>query len=203
MLTSDTINKLNNQLFWSDLHLNHNRDFIYGDNGGRNYNSVDTMNYDLLRKLRETLYGNTNVTDIWFLGDLAMSRDKLLWVTKLFVTVPQTINIHWKLGNHDNPKHVAELSPQFPNLKTYPMKGLTYVVDNVWVSHFPFQGTPHDGSGGGKVDEREKHLPFPVYDPEIFLLHGHTHSATVRSGPNSLHVGVDAVPIPSTVKQLL
>lgn len=56
-------------LITSDLHFNHDKDFIYGPRG---YSTVKEMNEDIVKKWNMTI---DNKDTIYVLGDIMMGKD--------------------------------------------------------------------------------------------------------------------------------
>ena len=84
-------------LITSYLHLNHDKDFIYGSRG---YSTVEEMNEDIVRKWNMT---TDNKDTIYVLGDIMMGK-------KI-----ETAAYYWNklkgnkkiiLGNHDSKKKI-------------------------------------------------------------------------------------------------
>lgn len=77
----------------SDLHFNHDKDFIWK---ARGYNSIEEMNDSLVRSFNEVVSENDIV---YILGDLMMGKlDDEKWLPQL------NGEIHYIIGNHDTTK---------------------------------------------------------------------------------------------------
>lgn len=174
--------------YTSDLHIGH-ANIIRLSN--RPFRDVDHMNWSIVNNWNSIVDADDTV---WILGDLALGSivDSMAIVEKL--------NGKKNLipGNHDRvwdgfyskgvrPDHVA----------LYEAAGLKIwnhvVMDTdprdkrwIWVMcHFPDEGDSHD-------EDR-----FTLWRPQSpdarhVLLHGHTHRRERLSGPNRVHVGMDA-----------
>ena len=122
----------------SDLHLNHDKDFIYGPRG---YSTVEEMNEDIVRKWNMTI---DNKDTIYVLGDIMMGKDI------------ETAAHYWNklngdkkiiLGNHDSKKKI-ELYQICPNTEVIGYGGIIkYKGYRFYLSHYP--------SLCGNVDDRD------------------------------------------------
>ena len=74
----------------SDLHFNHDKDFIWK---ARGYNSIEEMNDSLVKSFNEVVFENDIV---YILGDLMMGQlNDEKWLSQL------KGEIHYIIGNHD------------------------------------------------------------------------------------------------------
>ena len=156
--------------FSSDMHLNHNKNFIYEPRGFVNiYEMNETIieNFHSLVKPEDELY---LLGDI-FLGDLHEG-------IKLFNQLPGKIHLVW--GNYDtnNRKEAMSKCHNVVEVIGY----ATIIKYNKWhfyLSHFPTCTT--------NFDDYQK--PFKQ---RMFCLAGHTHSKTLFEPCGSYNVSVDA-----------
>lgn len=86
---------MNKIFFTSDLHFNHDREFIYGPRG---FKTVEEMNETLIKNWNETV---TNEDDIYVLGDFFLGND-MEFVEKTLSRLNGLI--HLVVGNHDTPR---------------------------------------------------------------------------------------------------
>ena len=91
--------------FISDLHLNHNKDFVYKPRG---FDNVIDMNMAIIERWNNTVELDD---DIYCLGDLIMgkSEESIEWLKLL------AGRIHVIAGNHDTDNRI-ELYKQCPNI---------------------------------------------------------------------------------------
>lgn len=85
--------------FTSDLHFNHDREFIFGPRG---FKTVQEMNEGLIRNWNE-IVGKGD--DIYVLGDFFLGTD--------YGYIKEVLNklndhIHLIIGNHDTPSKITE-----------------------------------------------------------------------------------------------
>lgn len=81
--------------FSSDLHLGHNKDFIYE---ARGFKSVEEMNYEIKNRFIKTL---TNKDCLFLLGDTIPNPKLVDLIQPFFQDIPCPIQMIW--GNHDYP----------------------------------------------------------------------------------------------------
>lgn len=114
----------------SDLHLNHQRDFIYA---ARGYETVEEMNKDLIRKFNNTVTDND---EVYILGDLCLGgADSLIDNFKMLSQLNG--NIHIVLGNHDTStrRKMYETLPQVVSISYADM--IQYHKYHFYLSHYP------------------------------------------------------------------
>ena len=83
--------------FTSDLHLNHDREFIWGPRG---FKSVDEANRTLIDNWRFVVKPDD---DIYVLGDFFLGKDHD-YIENVLSRLPG--KIHVIIGNHDTPAKV-------------------------------------------------------------------------------------------------
>jgi calcineurin-like phosphoesterase family protein len=162
--------------FTSDLHLNHNRDFIYGT---RNFSSIEEMNQEIIKRYNEVV----SVDDIVYcLGDLCLGggSTEVLYQNKELI---ECLNghIYIILGNHDTNariemyktcKNVAQILGYSTLIK--------YKKYHFYLSHYPtLTANLDEGKSLSQI---------------MINLYGHTHQNTnfYKDMPINYHVGVDS-----------
>lgn len=135
---------------------------------------------------------------VWLLGDLCLgstgtTERALKWVSE---RPGEKILI---AGNHDRINSIVDKNAykwmrryHEVFLAVYQFYTLKIAGQEVWLSHYPLVGD-HT-----REDRFNAHR---LRDEGQWVLHGHTHSSERRSGPKSIHVGVDAwnmTPIPQS-----
>ena len=114
----------------SDLHLNHDKPFIYT---ARGYSSVEEMNKDLITKFNNTV---TDEDEVYILGDLCLGgADSLIDNFKMLSQLNG--NIHIILGNHDTEtrRKMYEALPQVVSISYAEM--IHYRKYHFYLSHYP------------------------------------------------------------------
>ena len=151
----------------SDLHLGHDREFIWG---ARGYADVNEMNMKQIEKFNSIV---TDEDDVWILGDLVLGDiDGGLALLKNLKG-----KIHVCLGNHDTSKReqaYRDLGWDVQLCARFKYKKLSF-----YLSHYPT--VTHN------LDEKEL---WQV----VVNLYGHTHQTTnfYHDDPWMYHVGVDS-----------
>lgn len=151
--------------FTADLHLNHNKEFIYK---ARGFNSVEEMNFSIIENINKNVKFDD---EIWILGDLLLG-DSLSGVKLL-----KEINgyKHIIFGNHCTLRR----QEYYKYLLRTEIHGYADLVrfkkQSLYLSHYPVIMS----NGNEKV---------PV------CLHGHTHSSNPLEYIqfNCINVGLDA-----------
>ena len=155
--------------FSSDLHLNHNKNFIYEPRGFINiYEMNETIikNFHSLVKPEDDLY---LLGDI-FLGDLHEG-------IKLFNQLPGKIHLVW--GNHDTNNRVIAMSECHNVVELVGYAGiLKHGHYRFYLSHYPTLTANFD------IDKPLKQ--------RTLCLAGHTHSKEIFEPCGSYNVAVDA-----------
>lgn len=158
----------------SDLHMSHDKDFIWGVRGFKN---VTEMNEALVENWNKIVKPDDIV---WNLGDIALSS------TEQAIPYLQALNgtQYWLLGNHDHASRVKAICDACPNI-TVPRH--TFVTKMrigdvlVYLGHYPMDTYNYD-----------ENKPF---ERHVIDLHGHTHQTTNwrnLNNPFMYHVGVDS-----------
>lgn len=114
----------------SDLHLNHDKEFIYA---ARGYSSIEKMNKDLITKFNNTV---TDEDEVYILGDLCLGgADSLIDNFKMLSQLNG--NIHIILGNHDTEtrRRMYETLPQVISISYADM--IHYHKYHFYLSHYP------------------------------------------------------------------
>lgn len=116
--------------FTSDLHFNHNREFIWGDRG---FSSVEEMNETIIKNWNNTV---TNDDDVYVVGDVMLgggdSHEKGLGLIKQL-----NGKIHIIAGNHDTDRRI-ELYKTLSNVVSVThAERLKWNGYHFWLSHFP------------------------------------------------------------------
>ena len=120
----------------SDLHLCHNKEFLYG---GRGFNSIEEHNEAIINNINAVVDWND---ELWILGDLMLNDNDtaVRWLRRI-----ECQNIHICLGNHDS--RIRE-EIYYDRLKydvcvayRFEYAGLTF-----YVSHMPMKTTNIDDS---------------------------------------------------------
>lgn len=153
----------------SDLHLGHDKDFIYKPRG---FNSVDEANESIISNWNSII----NEDDlIYVLGDLTLgdieTNIKLIEQLKgkLFVIV----------GNHDTDNRLNYYSTCHNIIDIQYAYRIKYRKKLFWLSHYP-TNTSNDYSvsdSNNKIDTTIKNRIRK--EPTVWNLHGHTHSNEV------------------------
>ena len=156
--------------FTSDLHLCHNKDFLYKSRG---FDSPKEMNAAIIENWNNTIYQDD---DVYVLGDLILSdiEEGLRLLSKL------NGYIHIIRGNHDTDTKVErykELSNIVSIDYALPLK---YKKVIFYLSHYPTITANYDD---GKP-----------YVKQVINLYGHTHQQEnfYNNNPMMYHVGMDS-----------
>lgn len=158
----------------SDLHFNHNRDFVWKERG---FNSIEEMNEEIIRRFNSIVQKED---DIYILGDLCMSAD-LLGNKNLIERLNGRLHIIY--GNHDTDNrigmyHACQNVVEFCGYATI----LKYKKYRFYLSHYPTNTANYDD----EEDLRSRTIN----------LCGHIHTkdalSAVREGRLTYHVEVDA-----------
>ena len=158
--------------FTSDLHLCHDRQFVYK---ARGFDTVDEMNEALVNNINDCVKeGDT----LYILGDLGLGQD-----TDKVVCLLNRIKckeIYIIRGNHDTDSRLKEYVNSFYNLKgIYDAKYLRYGKYHLYLSHYPTMT-------GNLEKEALTQMTLNLY--------GHTHqkSQFYNDIPYMFHVGADS-----------
>lgn len=151
----------------SDLHLGHDREFIWG---ARGYKSVEEMNKIQIEKFNSVV---TDEDEVWILGDLVLGDiDGGLELLKQLKG-----KIHVCLGNHDSAKREQAYRDMGWDVQL--CARFKYKKISFYLSHYPTM--THN------LDEKEL---WQV----VVNLYGHTHQTSnfYHDDPWMYHVGVDS-----------
>lgn len=156
--------------FTSDLHLCHDKDFVWQVRG---FESIDEMNAEIIRRWNERVMPDDNV---YVLGDLTLGN------IDAGIALIATLNgkLHIMRGNHDTDKKV-ERYLELPNVVEVKYADvLKYGKAVFWIGHYPTITANYD-------DDKPwaKHL---------VCLFGHTHQEQpfYNNNPYMFNVGMDA-----------
>lgn len=155
--------------FTSDLHLNHDKEFIYKDRG---FNTIDEMNSTIIRNWNN-LVEDSDI--VYILGDIMLGTDESI---ELFNKLKGQKKI--VLGNHDT-THRAKLYSQAPNTEVLGYASLIKIKKQLfYLSHYP-------------TIMRDDPAHFRLKHSAICLF-GHIHSTEkfYKEYPYIYHVGLDA-----------
>ena len=155
--------------FTSDLHLNHDKDFIYKPRG---FNNVSEMNETILKNFKETI---SPEDDLYILGDIFLGE--LEPGLELFKQLPGKIHIVW--GNHDTNNRVKNIIDCDNVVEVIGYAGIIkYKKQTFYLSHYPTL-----------TDNYDKDKPLKQ---RVLCLAGHTHLKEKFNNCGSYNVAVDA-----------
>lgn len=156
--------------FSSDLHFNHDKDFIYESRG---FNNVSDMNQTIIKNFHSIIKPDD---DLYLLGDNFLGD--LYAGISLFNQLPGKIHLIW--GNHctNNRKEAMSKCHNVVEICGYATI-LKYKKYHFYMSHFPTVTT--------NFDDYKKPLT-----KRLLALSGHTHSNILFEPCNSYNVAVDA-----------
>ena len=151
----------------SDLHLGHDREFIWG---ARGYADVNEMNMKQIEKFNSVVADDD---EVWILGDLVLGDIE----TGLALLKQLRGKIHVCLGNHDTAKREQAYRDMGWDVQL--CARLKYKKLNFYLSHYPT--ITHN------LDEKE------IWQV-VVNLYGHTHQTTnfYHDDPWMYHIGVDS-----------
>ena len=156
--------------FSSDLHLNHNKSFIYEPRGFKN---IYEMNNTIIKNFNSII---TWEDDLYLLGDNFLGE--LESGISLFNQLPGKIHLIW--GNHDTDNRKEVMSKCYNVVETIGYAGMIkYNKYHFYISHFPTCTT--------NFDDYKKSLK-----QRTLCLAGHTHSKELFEPCGSYNVAVDA-----------
>lgn len=157
--------------FSSDLHLNHNKDFIYKPRG---FNSIEEMNETIIKNFHSIVKPDD---ELWLLGDIFLGE--LEAGMSFFHQLPGKIRLVW--GNHDTNTRQFEMANSYNVIDVLGYATvLKYNKYHFYLSHFPTLTT--------NFDDYQKPLK-----RRILCLSGHTHSKNLFDEIcQSYNVAVDA-----------
>ena len=156
--------------FLSDLHLFHDREFVWKVRGFRN---VEHMNDTILENIYKTISAED---DFYLLGDLALGTDSER-IRNTAAGLPG--KVHLIIGNHDTDSKV-KIYKELPNFAEVVYSTVICVNKReLFLSHYPVLTAEHS--------ENPKHT--------VFNIHGHTHSKErfCEERPYAFNVCCDAL----------
>lgn len=136
----------------SDLHLCHDRDFIYGKRG---YKNVQEMNHDIITKWNAKVTADDTV---YVLGDITLNDDN----TGLGILSSLKGKIHIIIGNHDTDNRITMYKRCYNVEDVVYADRINYNGYTFFLSHYPTLTDNHDVSR-------------PL-EKCVLNLFGHTHS---------------------------
>lgn len=151
----------------SDLHMFHNREFIYRPRG---FNSVDEMMNCYINEWKSKV---TKSDDIYVVGDLCLGNN-YADILRLLNSLPGTL--HLLIGNHDTQSKVEFYRSHKIDVKYADM--IEYKHRRFYLSHYP--------TYTASLEENPKNC--------IINLHGHLHTKKkfFEDRPYMYNVSVDA-----------
>lgn len=180
--------KHKNVWFWSDLHLGHNRDFIYGPRG---FTDVQTHDATLLKRAWKIPQDAT----VWLLGDTIFGMDSEARLVKVLTEFPGK-EIYLMPGNHYSGLkqlfHKNGRRFQIGDKQIRIMSNLEDVIvdgQTMALCHYPIMSW--NGAGKG-----------------AWMIHGHVHGRIKGSLHHELSegkiidVGVEACPEPLSFAEI-
>lgn len=172
--------------FTADLHIGHRR--VAGLRGFDD----DAAGHDAaLARRWDARVADTDV--VWLLGDISGGGRGSQQRALAWIAARPGIK-HLIAGNHDSvhPMHedahkaLPAYLEVFASVQQSARRKLA--GHRLLLSHFPYR----DGSDLGEKRAAGRFDQWRLPDCGAWLLHGHTHSTARRSGPRSIHVGLDA-----------
>ena len=163
--------------FSSDLHLNHDRDFVWK---ARGFNSVNEMNEEIIKRFNSVV---TSEDDLYLLGDLCLGGGSVEAMAANRRLLSQLKGkVHHIRGNHDTDQRI-EMYKKLYNFVEVSGKWADMLDWNgyhFYISHFPTITSNMD-------------MQKPLKQVTINLM-GHTHQTENFYEDNSrvYHVGADS-----------
>ena len=173
-MTTNMINKDENKhniWFTSDLHFNHDKEFVWKERG---FNSVQEMNDKILENLNACISPDD---DLYILGDLFLGGKADIEILK---SIPG--HIHIIAGNHDTPTKIKVYEEVIGEQVKY-ADVLDYKGEDGFKRHFYLSHYPTDT---GNTDSNPNNI--------VVNLYGHTHQNRYENPLmfNAYNVGMDA-----------
>ena len=156
----------------SDLHLNHDRAFVWG---ARGFSSVDEMNQTIIANWNSVV---SPEDEVYILGDLCLGGTESLESNRQMLACLNG-RVHIVLGNHDTPTRIAMYN-ELPNVEEVVYATmLHYRGYHFFLSHYPCMT-------GNLEKETLKQCTINLF--------GHTHSADpfYQDMPFMFNVAMDA-----------
>lgn len=153
----------------SDLHLGHDKPFVYEARGFRNICEHDDA---IVKNWNEIISFDD---DVYVLGDLMLGKNDA-GISRI-----KSLNgkLHIIIGNHDTRQRI-ELYKQLYNVESVDyVTLLKYNNTTFYLSHY-------------QTITSQPEFAKPTYEKNIINLHGHTHQTNPITNKYTYNVGVDA-----------
>ena len=158
--------------FTSDLHLCHNKPFLYEPRG---FTNIKDMNEAIVENWNKVVKPED---EVYNLGDFALNdvEAAIPYINRLNGT------IRWIYGNHDSEKKIDMIMDNCDNVWAYGW-AMQFKYDkkySIYMSHYP--------TLTANYDEKK-------FSQHVIALHGHTHQRINwidPKNPFTYHVGVDS-----------
>ena len=151
--------------FTSDLHFNHNRDFIWK---ARGFNSVEEMNETIIKNFNKII---TDEDTLYLCGDSMLGMDAQAGLNLLRRLKGQKYLV---IGNHDTDNRIASYKESGIFVEVQPQYRVKYKGRTYLITHYP---TLVSNNGFN----------------DVINIHGHTHSKNhLSENPYCYNVNVDA-----------
>lgn len=157
--------------FTSDLHLNHEKEFIWG---ARGFSSVEEMNKGIIKRWNNIINPDD---EVYIVGDL------MLGDTEKGIEIINQLNGFKRIiiGNHDTDNRIEAYKIGIKNLLSIEhATRLKYGKNIFWISHYPANTSNYD-------DQK-------AWVKNLINLYGHTHQTDTfySDNPYMYNVGIDA-----------
>ena len=158
--------------FTSDLHFNHDREFIYKPRG---FSSIDDMNNKIIENWNNLI---TEEDDVYVLGDLCLGGPDSIEGNKYLIQQLKG-KLHIVRGNHDTDNRIQMYCECFNVVEVTDATYLKYEGYHFFLTHYPCITSNLE-------KESLKQCTINLY--------GHTHQQTnfYQGIPFIYHVGVDS-----------
>lgn len=163
---------MKNIFFTSDLHLCHNKEFLYGPRG---FSSIEEMNEAIVERWNKVV---TPDDEVYNLGDFALNDIEAAfpYINRL------NGKMYWVYGNHDTDKKIDAI---MDNCDAIWCLGYAFQIKynkkySIYMSHYPTLTANYD-------DKK--------FSQHVIALHGHTHQQVNwlhADNPFMYHVGLDS-----------
>ena len=125
--------------FTSDLHIGHDKEFLWGDRGFPHIYAHDEA---IIKNINEVVEWND---ELWILGDLALGTDEQEW-DRVFYNI-RCKNIHFIIGNHDTDRKIDKYIDEYG----FELEGYANVIKynkkkRFYLSHYPTITDNYDDS---------------------------------------------------------
>lgn len=91
--------------FTSDLHIGHDKEFLWGKRG---FSHIYAHDEAIIKNINDTVEWND---ELWILGDLALGMDESEW-DRVFYNL-RCKNIHFIIGNHDTDRKIDKYIDEY------------------------------------------------------------------------------------------